>query len=342
MRAYSIKPLISVVVPVYNQRAVFLSACLKSVLAQSFSDFELVVSDNHSTNDTRDVIASFNDPRIRVVKPPQHLKLVPHFAFAAQQIKGPFISFLSSDDIVEPHWLQSLVPALQDNEGAVFAFGEIAGVAHTNTDHILYLCRNKKMPSGTLSPDQLLELIIPLTRTAAWLVGDVIRSDAYFATGGMAQQGVIYGGDHALALKLLELGSAVYVNKLVGRHRVWRASDGKQDAERSLQAIDDVTSLYRLMDDNAVLKKDPDRYRPLIAQAKTRKSRLLALSLLSRNGESQLTSAQYAVFREKILHLDSNVATKAILALGAVAGVRRLSAAAMPSLRRALRAASHP
>src|SRR5690606_1160799 len=117
------QPLVSIVVPNYNQRHDFLRATIDSVLSQTYDNFEVVVSENHSTNGARDVLAEFDDPRLRIVQPPAHVPMPQNFAFGATEARGELISFLPSDDIVEPDWLERLVPELVKYPEAVFAFG---------------------------------------------------------------------------------------------------------------------------------------------------------------------------------------------------------------------------
>src|SRR6185436_15663072 len=74
-------PVFSVVIPTYN-RSDLLRQAVESVLAQTLDDLEVVVSDNHSTDDTRDVIAGFDDPRVRYVVPPAHMVLPDSWEFA--------------------------------------------------------------------------------------------------------------------------------------------------------------------------------------------------------------------------------------------------------------------
>ena len=66
------KPAVSVVIPTYN-RANTLQRCINSVLQQTFSDFELIVIDDASKDNTAEVLASFDDTRIRYIKLEQNV-----------------------------------------------------------------------------------------------------------------------------------------------------------------------------------------------------------------------------------------------------------------------------
>jgi len=63
-------PEISIVVPVYNAGATLLTACIESALAQTFTDFELILVDDASTDDSAAVCARYlADPRVRLLRP---------------------------------------------------------------------------------------------------------------------------------------------------------------------------------------------------------------------------------------------------------------------------------
>ena len=87
-------PLVSVVIPIFNQNPDFLRTCLDSVLAQTYKNLEIVVSDNCSTNDVPAVLDTYQDSRFKRVKPPQHLPITPHFQWASEQATGDYIIFL--------------------------------------------------------------------------------------------------------------------------------------------------------------------------------------------------------------------------------------------------------
>ena len=89
--------LFSVVIPTYN-RALMLRHALESVLAQTFGGFEVLVVDNHSDDDTLDVVASFNDPRIRVLGVHNHGVIAVSRNLGIRESRGEWIAFLDSDD----------------------------------------------------------------------------------------------------------------------------------------------------------------------------------------------------------------------------------------------------
>lgn len=93
-------PRVSIIIPVYNQSA-YLSAAIQSVLAQTFTDWELVVVDDGSTDDTYEVAARFTDPRIRVVR--QANKGLPGARNTGiVSSSGEYLAFLDADDTYLP------------------------------------------------------------------------------------------------------------------------------------------------------------------------------------------------------------------------------------------------
>jgi len=92
-------PLVTVLVPTYN-RASFLKETIDSVLTQNFSDFELLVVDNHSTDNTYDVVHSYLDPRIRYVCNDSNLGIIGNYNRGLRESVGDYIYLLSDDDIM--------------------------------------------------------------------------------------------------------------------------------------------------------------------------------------------------------------------------------------------------
>jgi glycosyltransferase involved in cell wall biosynthesis len=90
-------PLFSIVIPTYN-RSELVQGAVRSVLAQTFDDFEVLVSDNCSQDDTGDVIAGFRDPRVRYVRTPSHGVIAESWEFARSHARGTIVMMLSDDD----------------------------------------------------------------------------------------------------------------------------------------------------------------------------------------------------------------------------------------------------
>lgn len=100
--------------PAYNSE-VYIRESIDSVLAQSFSDFELIVVDDGSTDATAAIVESYTDSRIRLIRQPnQGVSVARNTGLEAA--RGSFISFLDSDDLYYPDFLKTLYYLMQSNE----------------------------------------------------------------------------------------------------------------------------------------------------------------------------------------------------------------------------------
>lgn len=97
----------SIVVPTRN-RASLLRQALTTVLAQTYPDFEVVVSDNHSTDATASVVQAFGDPRVRYLRPGRPLPLADNWEWAVEQTRGEWVMVLGDDDGIVPTLLERI------------------------------------------------------------------------------------------------------------------------------------------------------------------------------------------------------------------------------------------
>lgn len=102
-------PKVSIGLPVFNGES-FLHESLDSLLGQSYEDFELIISDNASTDSTADIIASYEarDSRIRSVRQPNNIGANENFLFVLNQARAELFMWASHDDIWEENWLEVL------------------------------------------------------------------------------------------------------------------------------------------------------------------------------------------------------------------------------------------
>jgi hypothetical protein len=115
-------PVVSVLMTAYN-RAAFIDAAIESVLGQTFADFELVVVDDGSTDDTaaRARAHASRDPRVRVEVNDRNLGDYPNRNRAAALARGRYLKYHDSDDVMYPHCLQVMVWALESAPEAAVA-----------------------------------------------------------------------------------------------------------------------------------------------------------------------------------------------------------------------------
>src|SRR5262249_56747330 len=115
---------VSLALPVYNGEQ-FIVAAIESVLAQSFGDFELVITDNASTDGTQELCrsAAARDRRIRYIRSDRNIGACGNFNRGFELTSGEYFKWCAHDDCISPNFLEQCVRALDDNCQAVLAYG---------------------------------------------------------------------------------------------------------------------------------------------------------------------------------------------------------------------------
>lgn len=107
-------PAVSICLPTYNY-AQFLPRAVQSVLGQSFTDLELLVYDDASSDDTVAVMQPYlADERVRLVVQPENQGLFSNFNQSALCARGELIKFLCADDFLDQNFLEQMVPLMTD------------------------------------------------------------------------------------------------------------------------------------------------------------------------------------------------------------------------------------
>jgi len=115
---------LSIVIPVFN-RASLIKACLDSVLAQSIGQFELIVVDDASNDQTVAVVRSFLDPRIRLFVNDKNRGVSYCRNKAIALAQGDIVVFIDSDCVAQPNWLSELIKPFELREDIVIVGGRI-------------------------------------------------------------------------------------------------------------------------------------------------------------------------------------------------------------------------
>ncbi len=110
-------PAVSVCIPTRN-RADWLREAVASVLAQSFEDLEVVVSDNASDDHTPEVLRSFGDPRLRHGRNPELISITENWNRAFAMARGRYLTLLPDDDVMLADNVARKVAFLEANPGA--------------------------------------------------------------------------------------------------------------------------------------------------------------------------------------------------------------------------------
>ncbi len=118
-------PSVSIGLPVYNG-ARFLPQALESLLGQSFSDIELIVSDNASSDSTQDICTEYamRDARIRYVRQNVNIGAMRNWNFVARQARGKYFKWSSASDYCAPDMLSRCFAAMEAESDIVLCYGQ--------------------------------------------------------------------------------------------------------------------------------------------------------------------------------------------------------------------------
>ena len=168
-------PKVSAIITTYN-RAALLSRAVQSVLAQTYEDFELIIVDDCSTDDTPDVMRTFVDSRIRVVRHADNMGQSAAINTGIRLARGEYIAFLDDDD----EWVET---KLSRQVRALDASDPRVGLVYTWFDHVeapsgARRAGGRSVTTGDLSED-VLGCRVPAP-TSTYLV----RTDAARGIGG--------------------------------------------------------------------------------------------------------------------------------------------------------------
>ncbi len=113
-------PKLSVCIPVYNG-AEFIKEAIDSVLSQSFTDFEIVVVDNQSTDNTISLVKSYSDSRIKLFVNDTNIGMIPNWNKAMEYATGKYIKILPADDFIYPGCLEKQMKIMEADTNASIA-----------------------------------------------------------------------------------------------------------------------------------------------------------------------------------------------------------------------------
>ena len=107
------RPLVTVAIPMYNNGR-FIDETINSVLRQTFTDFELLIYDDNSTDDSYEKAASYNDSRIKLFRNPENLGPEGNWNKAISNVTGKYVKLVCGDDLLFPECLQKQVAVFED------------------------------------------------------------------------------------------------------------------------------------------------------------------------------------------------------------------------------------
>lgn len=213
-------PTVSVGLPVCNG-ADYVTAAIESILDQTYGDFELLIQDNASTDETGDICRGFaaKDRRVRYERNPENVGAIPNFNLVFQRARGRYFKWAAHDDICAPTLLERCVEVLEAKPEVILCAGRASLINDDGSpvtydaDRRCYVTRHG-VPVGVIDPEprahgeapaaRFWDVLVRTMRT--FEIFGVIRSEVLRRTG---LHGNYYGSDKVLLAELSLLGRFV-------------------------------------------------------------------------------------------------------------------------------------
>ena len=233
-------PRVSVLMTTYNGAA-FIGDSIGSVLAQSFRDFELVIVDDGSTDETPAILDRYDDPRLRAIRARRNLGITGARNFGFSVCRGAYIAALDHDDLAMPERLAVQSAYLDANPGIVLAGSEIRisqGGALHETDH---------EPGATPALVRwMLHVDNPLTWSSVMVRREAIERLGVSTPGVFVRPECELADDFDLYHRLLALGEIARLDAPLTIYRWHAANTSHAKAEQLLAAAARIlASAYR-------------------------------------------------------------------------------------------------
>ena len=224
-------PHFSVLCPAYNARLT-IEATLRSVLAQTYEDFEMVVVDDGSSDETPELIEAFAaaDPRLRLVRQ-ANAGTAGARNRALAEARGGLISIIDNDDMWMPSYLESIAGAMDGQQEIGLCFSDIWMMSdRTRRVHRQTIERLAEDPQMRVIPAKELELAL-LADNFVPASATTISRAALEATGGFDSTAVVKGSDDwDLWLRVAHAGFGAIA--LPGALAVWRDREDSESKDR--------------------------------------------------------------------------------------------------------------
>jgi glycosyltransferase involved in cell wall biosynthesis len=231
-------PTVSVCIPTYNG-AQYVERTIRSVLEQTFTDFELVIRDDGSTDATLELVQRIDDSRVRIVAGRERAGASANFALAVGEACGTYVKLLCQDDVLYPQCLERQLAAMRaDPEVVMVSCHRDIVDEH---DRVVYHRRGWRGASGVLDGGIVMRATV---RAGTNLVGEpsaVLCDRRAFEAAGGFDTSYAYMIDLEAWMRLLEHGRLYYLPDSLCTFRVsqhsWSAQLRRSQARQARQLL---------------------------------------------------------------------------------------------------------
>lgn len=269
-------PKISVLLPAFNAQA-YLRESIESILSQTFTDFELILINDRSTDQTLEIMQSFHDPRIRIVKL-ENVGLSLSLNHGIALAKGEYIARMDADDVSLPKRLEMQFEEM--NKGSL----DFCGC------NIAMMSESGKMLKEVVMPSNPDLILITLACTVPFAHGSVMMRRQFLQAHHLSYEKDAVAEDYDLWCRAFNLGARMgNVNEILFYYRHYDQSLSKIRAKKALHHTQKIRRNF--IEQNAIaVAAAIERLLPQQRQLSTRDGGflLLAAYLLYRFNQSKL------------------------------------------------------
>lgn len=258
MKECPASPLVSVIIPTYNH-ANFLGRALQSVQDQTYTNWEVIVIDNHSQDDTDEVVRKHEDPRVRLLKIHNNGVIAASRNMGVRAAKGHWIAFLDSDDLWYAKKLERSLEMLESGYDLVCHgerwVGEYNGARQVREVHY-----------GPESRASFLSLLFEGNCISTSAV--VVRRQYLEMVGGFDESdSLITAEDYHLWMKLARAGARIgFIREILGEYTIHEGNSSRA-ALRNMHAVQvSFEKMYATIDAHSIVTKVLARRRRAIIE----------------------------------------------------------------------------
>lgn len=226
--------LVSVIMPSYNT-ADYIADSIKSVISQTYQNWELIIVDDCSTDNTDDIVSYFSDNRIKYMKNKKNMGAAATRNRALREAKGEWIAFLDSDDLWLPNKLEKQINFMKSN-GYVFSYHNYEKIDENN-ENLNVIVTGPKL----ITRKEMYNYCYPGCLTFMYNVKII---------GLLQIKNISKNNDYAMHLKLCKKANCYLLDENLAKYRIRKKSISHDKLWKKLKSHYD---LFHVCDERSIL-----------------------------------------------------------------------------------------
>lgn len=230
------EPLVSVIINCHNS-AQFLHEALNSVYAQTFTDWEIILWDNASTDDTSKIASSY-DQKLRYFKSEEFSSLGKARNLALKKTRSKYISFLDSDDIWLPDKLEKQVSILNKNADIAFVYSNYFRYFSNKTKKLAF---RKRQPEGYVFDRFLYDYPVGILTA-------IVRKQSLMQLEEVFDENLSCSEEFDVFMRVLFRSKAAYINEPLALYRIHSQMHSCKLIDKYQAEIDYTVNKFKNLD----------------------------------------------------------------------------------------------